>query len=98
MTLSMVHLALSPRAAEALKDAITESRANMGAEFASGDEEVIATAQLLEQIRDELTAQLNTLAVRGEHTTQAPATRVAQRVAEQMAAAGASALRPGKDS
>lgn len=76
-----VVLVLSPKAAEAVEDALTERRAAMGPEWASGDEEVIAECDLLEQVRDELRAQRGNLAP-----------DEAKQLAERMAKAGLDAV------
>lgn len=85
-----VVLALSPRAAEVLDLYLTDARADIGPEVASGDEGCVDDARILELVLGELNSQRAAL--------PAPETPVAKRVAEQMAAAGAAAIQPGKES
>jgi hypothetical protein len=80
-----VCLVLSPRAAEAVADALTEQRANLAPEWISGDEDVIATCNLIEEVRDEIQSQQRNL--------PASAPTGADAIAKTMAEAGAKAVK-----
>lgn len=76
-----VVLILSPRAAEAVEGALVDQRASMAPEFQAGDEDVIATGHLLEEVVDEL---------RSQRADLPPLT--AKEIGERMAQAGAEAV------
>jgi hypothetical protein len=86
----IVLLALSPRAAEVVDLYLTDARANIGPEVAAGDEGCVEDARILELVLSELNSQ------RGANppapTTVAPSKPLAHDIAEQMAAAGATAI------
>jgi hypothetical protein len=89
----IVLLALSPRAAEVVDLYLTNARADIGPEVAAGDEAIIDDARILELVLSELRAG------RTELPGSPTGVDAAQRIATQMAAAGAAAiLQPGKDS